>query len=638
MTDYADNQHPGNSILIWDSEGVFPTDDGTTLLWRSYDCDGSADVISIPQLVEDNAYRLRSRYLAWIYELGETRIRSKRLVDHLEVHPGFSYWWMTLIAEKCNFAKSPQITDAIRLMAFENWVYGKSVTRVVFKTHNAQLAESVRLLCISLGTAFEWQRIEGDAIIEQRKFMTRLYLTLPNSVQAFVWLLRYLIDRWPLKSVGLREWQKTKGDVCFISYLFNLVPEAAKEGVFESRYWAHLPKDLQRDGCKTNWLHLYVKDAVLPNSRDAAAVVRNFNKREQGKQVHVTLDSFLSIEVVFRTLRDMFRLALVAPKLSKVLSSYSSSSMYLWSIFTEEWLESIYGVTAMSNLLFLNLFESALNSLPEQREGVYLQENQGWEFALIYAWKAAGHGQLIGAPHSTVRFWDLRYFFDTRSYSRLSNNELPMPTQVACNGGAANSAYKDGGYPQDNLVDVEALRYLHLCHAKVKTSTTPLSKNNVIHLLVLGDYLISNTQLQMKLLVQAVPFLPAGCVVTVKPHPNCPIHQEDYPSLNMRVTMEPIAKLLAECDVAYSSAVTSAAVDAYCAGVPIVSVLDPGTLNLSPLRGCDGALFASTSEELADALITASAFRYDTVAKGKNYFTLDSKLPRWRNLLRGSIL
>jgi surface carbohydrate biosynthesis protein (TIGR04326 family) len=140
----------------------------------------------------------------------------------------------------------------------------------------------------------------------------------------------------------------------------------------------------------------------------------------------------------------------------------------------------------------------------------------------------------------------------------------------------------------------------------------------------------------MNLLVQALPALPAGTVITVKPHPACPIHSIDYPDLSMTVTMEPISKLLAECDVAYTSAVTSAAVDAYCAGVQIVSVLDPNTLNLSPLRGCEGVLFASTPEVLAAALKSA-ATAPRTLGATQKFFTLDPELPRWRKLILDSL-
>ena len=138
------------------------------------------------------------------------------------------------------------------------------------------------------------------------------------------------------------------------------------------------------------------------------------------------------------------------------------------------------------------------------------------------------------------------------------------------------------------------------------------------------------------MLLQAMPSLSVGMVITVKPHPSCPISVVDYPDLCMTVTMEPIAKLLAECDVAYTSASTSATIDAYCAGVPVVSVLDSKTLNLSPLRGFEGVLFASTPEKLAAALASVAAAPRTRDDRHK-YFTLDLELPRWRKLILDSL-
>ena len=136
----------------------------------------------------------------------------------------------------------------------------------------------------------------------------------------------------------------------------------------------------------------------------------------------------------------------------------------------------------------------------------------------------------------------------------------------------------------------------------------------------------------MLLLEKAFKSLPANSVFTVKPHPNCPIRPEDYPSLKMRVTTEPISTLLADCDVAYTSAVTSAAVDAYCGGIPVVSARTPKTLNLSPLRDCEGTHFASTPEELARALIIAEAAAHSP-DRMREFLIIDNKLTRWRKLL-----
>lgn len=289
-------------------------------------------------------------------------------------------------------------------------------------------------------------------------------------------------------------------------------------------------------------------------------------------------------------------------------------------------------MVAMSNLLYLNLFEAALKKLPKQQQGVYLQENMGWEFGLVHAWRAAAHGRLIGAPHSTVRFWDLRYFFDPHSYLRTGHNDLPLPDRVACNGPVMRVAYQQGGYPAESLLDVEALRYLHLGQRQGARDSVSNRTNEPARLLILGDYLASNTQSQIRLLEQTVSLMSQPMRIIVKPHPNCPVQPGDYPALHMQVSMEPIAKLLAECDVAYASSATSAAVDAFCAGVPVISVLDTNTLNLSPLRGCEGAVFARNPEELAIAL-TSVISDQNKCNTGREFFSTNLNLPKWQELL-----
>jgi surface carbohydrate biosynthesis protein (TIGR04326 family) len=630
MPEYSKKKHACTSLLIWDTEGEPPEGEWTPVLWREFLFSVQPDAVSIPALIETNADLLRKRYLAWVYELGETIIKGRRLVEHLELRPGFSYWWMTLFAEKCNFSKSTQINDAIRLMAFDEWATNKSISRVVLSTANQPLVECIRLWCTNLGVVFEWQRITKP--IAPLSWVKRIYHAAPHTLQALLWLARYLIDRWPLSGVGLKEWQQTDGRITFFSYLFNLVPDAAIQSRYQSRYWAHLPEALQQEACKTNWLHLYVKDELLPTSKQAADTIRAFNKTGYGEQNHVTLDTFLSFSVVFCTLRDWCQLLWIGIRLRNKLRTEQGDGLNLWPLFELDWRSSMFGQVAIWNLITLSLFDSALGCLPQQPRGVYLQENQGWEFGLIQAWQTAGHNHLIGTPHSTVRFWDLRYFFDPRSYLRTGSLDLPMPNQVSFNGQAVLNAYKNGGYPLDDLVEVEALRYLHLCDTKVEAASATTSKKGTIRVLVLGDYYLSNTQRQMNLLAQAAPSLPAAMIITVKPHPSCPIHVADYPSLCMTVTMEPISKLLAECDVTYTSSVTSAAVDAYCAGVPVVSVLDPNTLNLSPLRGCQWVLFASTPEMLRAALASAAAAQRTRDVRHE-FFTLDPELPRWRKLI-----
>lgn len=619
-----------SGLLIWDAEAACPPGATITMLWRSYPTADDLDIISIPQLIEESPDALRKRYLTWVYELGELRIKGKRLVDHLQIRPGFSYWWMTLLVEKCNFAKSPQIDDAIRFQAFTDWVVGRSFKRITLVSSSEPLAECLGGWCEETGAAFEWQRLPEP--IAQLSWVRRAYTALPLIMQAWLWFLKYLLERWPLRGSGLQAWRQTAGHTTFVTYSDNCVPEAVKEKRYESRYWANLPDTLKQEARPAKWLHIYVRDGQLTTARHAASVFDAFNQSANGLQCHVTLDTFIGLGVVLRTVRDWLCLVRKGMRLSSDLNSIQGSLFDLWPMLREDWRRSVFGVAAINNILYLNLFEAALKTLPKQQQGVFLQENMGWEFGFIHAWRAAGHERLIGAPHSTVRFWDLRFFFDSRSYSRTGHNDLPLPDLVACNGPVMRAAYQQGGYPAENLVDVEALRYLHLGQRQCARRAVPKKINEPLHLLVLGDYLADNTQLQMRLLDQAASYMPQSMDIVFKPHPNCPIQVSDYPALHIRLSMEPIEKLLDECDVAYASATTSAAVDAYCAGVQIISVLDPNAMNLSPLRGSVGSLFIRTAVELTRALIYCSNNSAESSNRPK-FFTTDEQLPNWRKLL-----
>ena len=615
-------------ILIWDKKEPAPQNlAGETFVWNSYQEDCNQNIFSIPRLVETHASDLRAQYLAFIYELGVSKYKGKRIVDHLQLRPGFSYWWMTLLAEKCNYAKSPQIDDAIKLLALEYFLDQHKVKQIELVSTNAVLDEVLQEWCDKNSVGYNSLRPSQTG--PKERGVKQLYKQLPLRIQAINWLLYRMMKHRHLAGVGVEKWLQSNASTSFVSYLFNLVPEAANQSKFESCYWANLPEDLTKNGQPTRWLHLWVKDNVAPSAKAAKQLIERFNCAADSGQVHVTLDSFLSLRIAWNTLVDWIGGQWRARKLESVLGETGSSSFNLWLLLRADWHDSIEGTTAMSNLLMFNLFEAAFAGIPMQKQGCYLQENQGWEFGCISAWSNAGHQNLIGVQHSTVRYWDLRYFFDPHSYRRTIGAGLPMPKQVAVNGPVAKDTYLQGGYPSDQLVEVEALRYLYLSdqdNANV-SSVNMHSKNRV---LVLGDYLPNNTTQQLEILEKSVDKLDDWRIV-IKPHPACPVVLDDYPrlsSMNTYVTDLPINELLSDFGVAYTSLTTSAAVDAYCSGLSVISALDPSVLNLSPLIGVDDVQFVSDSEGLVAALNTVNY-----LTEPQQYFYLDRALPRWNCLL-----
>ena len=444
---------------------------------------------------------------------------------------------------------------------------------------------------------------------------------MPKPIQALIWLAHYLIRRWPLRMVGIDEWKQTKASVVFVSYLFNLSSVHLKEGKFESNHWTKLPKQLQVNNCKTNWIHIYIEDKLLPTAKRAAKSIKKFNKNHKNFQVHVTLDTFLSLKIVSKTLVDWVMLIRKSAGVSNALACKD----VIWPLIEEDWKKSILGDSAVSTLLEYNLMESAINMLPRQDKGIYLQENQGWEFGFIQIWRKRKNGVLIGTPHSTVRYWDLRYFFDSRHYHDSGLNSLPLPDKIAVNGLAAKKQYLKGGYPENKIVVVEALRYYHLDKIVSKYVKNNL-KESKLNILIVLDFLNKNIEYQLSLLSKSLNLLTCKVHLIVKPHPANRINTENYPELEMEVTTESIASCMHRCDIVFASNATSAAVDAYCLGGRVIVVNNPETLNQSPLRGIRSVSFVSTPKDLASALSNVNKINQEPI--NKNDFFYKNKFRR----------
>lgn len=616
----------GCSMTIWDCDADPEEHSGEVYRWNGY-AEGGA-VHSLLKYAEANGERLRRKYLAWIHELGESRINGKRLIDELEIEKGLSYWWMTLLFEK-SFYKSP-ITDVIRLLALDEVIVRLKPSTLNLASANRNLHETLRAYCRDLGISYRWTRPADQS--RQHLCLRAIYRALPQPIQGLLGLLHYLCLRWPLRQSGMAKWSGGERSVLFCSYFIHLDKESCAAGQFHSHQWEELPRLLHERGIRTNWIQHYLPSSAVPNTKVAKDWIGEFNKLHGEREFHCFLDAHLSWGIVLRVVRRWVSLSVRCWDLRGIKRAFNppGSRLSLWPIMRSDWRASMCGRAAVNNILGIELFDRALRNIPRQNKGLYLCENQAWERALIHAWRKHGHGELVAAVHATVRFWDMRYFTDART-DRLSDRcRLPQPDLVALNGRAAVDAYLAMDFPKERIAECEALRYGYLRNIGAPRRSRR-GKGDPLDILILGDYLPSATDKMLQLIEAAVP-LTSDCITcSVKPHPSCPIEAEHYPSLNLRILLDSLELLLHRFDIAYSSSITSAALDAYLGGLPVVVMRDETTLNFSPLRGQPGVCFVNTPEELVAALqtCTGEAMRPDH----NQWFLLEPALPRWQSLL-----
>lgn len=627
--DLLSGQKKSGTIHVWDMNLTPPANDDITVLWSGFAENGTAKIISIPQFVEENAMDLRSRYLVWIHELGEKQLNGKSVVDHFAIRNGFSYWWLTLLSEKSIF-KSPQIFDVIKLFALEDIQKEVRPVKIVLTSANKKMAKIFKTWCNNIQVEFELHLLDKKE--KAPSFFLKVYRSLPDTLLAVLGLVRHVLLRFPFR----RKYKAAtnNADITFVDYFINLEPGAVKSGVFHSNYWTELVNFLRLSKTPTNWLHMYVPHGELNTPGAAAKLMSRFDKGSNHKEHHVILDGVIGFTMAFRICRDYYRIVKTASKIKKIKESFSPahSALDLWDLYEDEWIQGTRGTIAMASLINFNLFENIFSEVHQQKLGVFLLENQNWEIAMTYAWQKNGHGRLVGVPHSTVRFWDLRYFHDPRTYEQKTRNPLPMPDLVALNGSVAMKAYIEAQYPTAQLVEAEALRYFYLNDENKKDESQTQSTG--LKVLVCGDIDPGASHKMMQWLEEVYADLPYGTTITVKSHPAHDILPADHPRLPIRVTREPLGKILQDYDVVYASYITSAAVDAYCSGLPVIQVLDGAAFNMSALRGLGCVTYVTGPVELFAAL--SSTDKKKSMASG-SYFYLNNDLPRWRGILSPAI-
>jgi surface carbohydrate biosynthesis protein (TIGR04326 family) len=628
------------SVLVWDQKGEPPCVPERVLCWQSYAHGNS--VCSVPRHLEAHAERIRSKYLAFIHELGESLIAGKRVVDHLDLGGGFSLWWMTTIAEKSPL-KSPRIYDCLRMFALEEMVAERRPSNLTLVSSDRSLAQALQAMCRKLGIGFSWQRRDS----RQKWSLRRAYLALPYALKALV-SLRHVVMRWPLRALRNPHWQAGERATFICSYFIHLDPNLCAQGQFHSRQWGNLPKLLQESGRRTNWLQLFLFSEAVPNVETGLSWTSQFNADSRNQGCHSFLDSYLTFTLVLKALKYWLWLCAVSWRLRDIPPAFcpNGSALWLWPLLRDDWCVSLHGQIGMGNCLAIEQFDAALADVPRQEFGLYLLENQAWEKALLRAWRKHGHGRIIGVQHSTAPFWHLYYFHDPRSLRAQTKSPLPLPDRLAVNGAVVWNAFLVSGYPENLLAQVEALRYLNLSgvatpRAARTTShdamTARVSGSPRLKILVLGDMIPSSMDHLLRLLEGALGVFPDAYALTFKFHPGLAIDLTDHPALKAQQTTESLERILASHDVAVSANSTSAAVDAYVAGLPVIISLDGDDLNLSPLRGQSGVRFVSSSQDLADALRAARGDAAVADSDRNEFFLLDPELTRWKRLLAEAV-
>ena len=618
------NNFRNDVLLIWDSKSPVPKSDLNTVLWSQHADKDNSHQVSIVDVVENNSDELRARYLAWIYDLGESKIGDKRVIDHLSIRPEFSFWWTSSLAQKFNCSCKSQINNSIKALALESLFAEANIKSVILHSENIILARVISSFCLKKNINFEFHKIKPLQKISPSKLLFEL---LPGTIIALIYLLRYVLRTAPLYFINRFNTFKNIGDVMFFDVLVHLDKQAFEDGRFHSNYWTSLVDKLREAGIKSNWAHLFFKHPAVPSFSKASRLMDNFTLSSECLEFHSLLDQPLTMKMLAAIVSDFFKIRRSISKLKSISQIHlADSDVDLWPFHEDDWRRSLCGSETIDTCIKLSCFTRLFGLIPKQRLGIYISENQPWEMALIYAWKLNGHGRLIGTPHTTIRCWDLRYFHDSRSYIIKKINDMPLPDFLAVNGPVAKEIMVKNFYPTQKLIEVEALRFLYLNKRRRRLKRSKHKEQ--LRVLICGDFNAETNQTIMKWIEIVSHLISNEVSLVFKPHPAYQLKYNSF--LKMEISNKSLSELFAQSDVVFTSNISSIAVDAFCFGIPVIQMLDGNNFNTSPLKDLRG-LYARNPKELADLILTSHPSGVSTTSSP--YFNLDADISAWLKLI-----
>ena len=608
------------NVLLWDRDALPPATNDYVVLWSSFNHpDPIQSSISIPEYVDEHSERLRSRFLAFVHDVGSSRSDAKTVLEHLQIRPTFSYWWLTLFASK-RWHPNSHITEAVKLIALEEVLAGINYSEISVQSENTFLQSLVGQL------AHTSRKVPNQIAVSSSRRFIPLHIA-KHLLRASATLVRQIVV---LRNVIPMSVEKAESDILVFDHLVRFDQDAARNGEFVSQYWDSLQPLLRERNQRVTWIHQFVKTIDQHSPENAQSILSNVNSRSLQK--HFLLECRPSLRVIKSTLRDYRKLLNAAFKTGQIAKCFSlaDSKLNLWPLFREEWFDSLVGSNAVRHLLILNTAEEVLSRTPHCKTGIYLMENQPWEIALLQAWSAAGHGRLIGLVNAPVRFWDVRYFADQRSLSPKNTDHIhfqPQPQEIFVNGPLSRTLLENSGIHPDQICDVEPLMYQYLQN---DPSPQVVQGDDI---LVLGDFFTHQTKRIISLAVESQQLSGDRRNILFKPHPLNRDAWEEVLGVNFTLTNAPLSELFKLCSIVIAPSASTGALEAYCANKLVVSVLDPSTLNLTPLRGVEDAMFAKDHNELAKILMTTPKIM--TRDRQQMFFT-DANFSRWSRALSQS--
>ena len=464
-------------------------------IWNEY-FESTTKIISIPQIIEEQSDFYKKKILDLFFNISECKTKKNiKIIDALNYNNELSYWWLTSLGQKTNININSGINNVLKTIILNDLIKNLYLKSIDCQIDNIDFKKLIYQFCNE-------NNIKSN--IKNKVYFTNF----KNIVTGLKFIAKNLFLTF-FKFNTYKKEHNEKGEISFFDVFVHLKPDSIENNYFKSSYWNELVNFINSQKFKTNWVHIFYPHVVIPTYNNAKSLIKSFTCSGN----HFLIEDYITYKTYYRCLLIYIKkFLLFRQAYSIILQNIKYEKFNISYLLKSELHESMFGITRFKNEILLQLYDSILSDLPKQKIGIYIQENQFWEYILLSKWRKYNHGKIFGVPHSTVRYWDLRYFHSDKILNNYKNFFNIFPDLMLVNSNYALKLLNNSGYPLDCLNVVEALRYQHLCK--------PVNNEYILKkILIFGDYRRHINLKILSLVSNYISKYPDNLIFYFKPHP-----------------------------------------------------------------------------------------------------------------------
>src|SRR3989338_7606478 len=413
-------------------------------------------------MINAAAERLRDRYMQFIAGLSrDIRYKEKNLRELFSVDNHATLWWFSLISEKSTL-KSKAFNNLAQLDSIIKSSGDNAIEEIIFWCRNKNLQDALAGYASERSIRF---RIFPKGLLgglkahisgSQKIFYLRHILFLLNFAANFMrrtWKIKRAIAR-PGQGLGTHE-----GEMLVITPYPNIDIALAQKGIFRNKFYPFLQEALESKGENICWIAMNIDNNSISFS-ESLEYAKGFIKN--GCSIFF-LEEFNSAGGQIKALATMLKNGLKFLRIENSLSKAHTFGNYnFYPLLKDDWYSSFVGQAGYAGLLYYNMFKSMFDRF-KVKKCLYFYEMQTWEKALICARDAVGSNtSLYGYQAGTISRMLLNLFNDPSEMADDTLYALPRPDRVICSGRLPYTYMRESGWPEENLLVVEAIRYSYL--------------------------------------------------------------------------------------------------------------------------------------------------------------------------------